>query len=243
MAVAATQVPVMTVDSVLRLPLAERVRQPLYWRWIRFLVFGRALPAMLFAEMGWLQVGHLEHAQGVLQIVPRALYLFFCTIPVALYVTRPMPVSRDGRLVARAAAFGGTCMQLVVGAFMPQHGLLFSPPTWLVTFASLLSIAAFSFACLGLGYLRRNLSIIPEARRVVTGGPYRIVRHPLYLSEISAALAFVLAAPYLTPTIALAFFIPLQGLRARFEERLLTQALPEYAGYQKRTRALIPFVW
>jgi protein-S-isoprenylcysteine O-methyltransferase Ste14 len=242
MALAATQVPV-TVDAVLRLPLHARFRHPLYWKWIRFLVFGRALPAALFAEMGWLQIGHLAGARGVLQVLPRLLYLLFCSIPVGLYLTRPMPVTRDGRMVARAAAFGGTCMQLVIGAFIPQHRLLFHPPDALVFVASLMSIAAFAFAVLGLGYLRRSVSIIPEARRVVTGGPYRIVRHPLYLAEITAAVALVLAAPYLTPVIALAAFVLLQGARARFEERLLTETFPEYAGYQKRTSALIPFVW
>jgi protein-S-isoprenylcysteine O-methyltransferase Ste14 len=242
MALAATQVPV-TVDTVLRLPLQARFRHPLYWKWIRFLVFGRALPAALFAEMGWLQIGHLAGAHGVLQVLPRLLYLLFCSIPVGLYLTRPMPVTRDGRLVARAAAFGGTCMQLVIGAFIPQHRLLFHPPDALVFVASLMSIAAFAFAVVGLGYLRRSVSIIPEARRVVTGGPYRIVRHPLYLAEITAAVALVLAAPYLTPVVALAAFVLLQAARARFEERLLTETFPEYAGYQKRTSALIPFVW
>jgi protein-S-isoprenylcysteine O-methyltransferase Ste14 len=231
------------VDTVLRLPLQARFRHPLYWKWIRFLVFGRALPAALFAEMGWLQIGHLAGAHGVLQVLPRLLYLLFCSIPVGLYLTRPMPVTRDGRLVARAAAFGGTCMQLVIGAFIPQHRLLFHPPDVLVFVASLMSIAAFAFAVVGLGYLRRSVSIIPEARRVVTGGPYRIVRHPLYLAEITAAVALVLAAPYLTPVIALVAFVLLQGARARFEERLLIETFPEYAGYQKRTSALIPFVW
>lgn len=243
MALAATQVPQVTVETVLRLPLLVRVRHPLYWKWIRFLVFGRAVPAVLFAEMGWLQVGHLTASRGVLQVLPRLLYLIFCCIPVGLYLTRPMPVNRDGRVIARAAAFGGTCMQLVIGAFIPLHRLLFSPPDALVLFASLLSIAAFAFACFGLSYLRRSLSIIPEARRVVTGGPYRIVRHPLYLAEISAALALVLADPFLTPTVSLVVFIALQMTRARFEERLLLDTFPEYRAYQQRTRALIPFVW
>jgi protein-S-isoprenylcysteine O-methyltransferase Ste14 len=231
------------METVLRLPLRVRVRHPLYWKWLRFLTFGRAVPAALFAEMGWLQVGRVAQASGVLQVLPRVLYLLFCCIPVGLYLTRPMPINRDGRLVARAAAFGGTCMQLFIGAFVPQNRLLFEPSDALIFVASLLSIAAFAFACLGLGYLRRNLSIIPEARTVVTGGPYRIVRHPLYLAEIAAALALVLAAPYLVPVIALFAFIVLQCTRARFEERLLLETLPEYAGYQKRTRALVPFVW
>jgi protein-S-isoprenylcysteine O-methyltransferase Ste14 len=134
-------------------------------------------------------------------------------------------------------------MQLFIGAFVPQYRLLFEPSDALIFVASLLSIAAFAFACLGLGYLRRNLSIIPEARTVVTGGPYRIVRHPLYLAEIGAAVSLVLATPYVTPVIALVVFIVLQGVRARFEERLLLETLPEYTAYQRRTHALIPFVW
>jgi protein-S-isoprenylcysteine O-methyltransferase Ste14 len=243
MALAATHVPPVTIAAVFRLPLRARLSQPLYWQWLRFLTFGRAVPAALFGEMGWMQIGAVAHASGALQVLPRLLYLLFCCIPVGLYLTRPMPLSRDGRLVARVAAFSGTCMQLFIGAFVPHYRLLFSPSDALIFVASLLSIAAFALACLGLGYLRRNLSIIPEARTVVTGGPYRIVRHPLYLAEIGAALSLVLAAPYLVPVIALFAFIVLQCTRARFEERLLLETLPEYAGYQKRTRALIPFVW
>jgi protein-S-isoprenylcysteine O-methyltransferase Ste14 len=43
--------------------------------------------------------------------------------------------------------------------------------------------------------------------------------------------------------VAFCIFVLLQGTRARFEERLLVETFPEYADYQRRTRALIPFVW
>jgi protein-S-isoprenylcysteine O-methyltransferase Ste14 len=77
----------------------------------------------------------------------------------------------------------------------------------------------------------------------VTGGPYHLVRHPLYAAEILAACALVLARPGLWATLALAPFIAVQMVRATFEEGLLTRAFPEYMPYAARTRRLIPLLW
>jgi protein-S-isoprenylcysteine O-methyltransferase Ste14 len=78
---------------------------------------------------------------------------------------------------------------------------------------------------------------------MVTGGPYRIVRHPLYAAEILAAVAFVMVNPGALAAAVLAPFAATQLLRSRFEERLLTQTYPQYADYARRTRRLIPFIW
>src|SRR5207237_10087634 len=97
MALASTHVPgPVTVDTVLRLPLQARVRHPLYWRWIRFLIFARAVPAVLFAEMGWLQMGHRQQAYGAVQALPPLLHPFLCCIPVGLHLTGPLPADADG---------------------------------------------------------------------------------------------------------------------------------------------------
>ena len=82
-----------------------------------------------------------------------------------------------------------------------------------------------------------------SSRRLVTGGPYRLVRHPLYAAEIVAAVAFAMVNPGALVVVILAPFIATQLLRSRFEERLLTEAYPEYTEYARHTRRLIPFVW
>jgi protein-S-isoprenylcysteine O-methyltransferase Ste14 len=174
--------------------------------------------------------------------LPAALYLLFCAIPVVIYVGRPAPRARDGRMLPRIAGLGGTVMLLVVGA-LPQGARLYTPPSWLGGVSTAVSVAAFAMAVYGLLYLRRSLSIIPEVRRLVTGGPYRVVRHPLYAAEILAACAFVMVNPGALPLAVLAPFVATQLLRSRFEERLLTAAYPEYVDYAKRTRRLIPFIW
>ena len=245
----------MAVSTPTPVALAARAAAPrfgdrAYWANIRYLVFGRAVPAILFGFMGWLQITRalslLPAATtrvALLDVAPRMLYAAFCCIPVALYLARPKPQARDGRLVARAAAFSGTTMQLVVGAFVPSGALLLTVPDWVGAVGTVMVAGAWCFAIYGMAYLRRSLSIIPEARRLVTGGPYRLVRHPLYLAEISAAVAIVLGSPRLVPASALLVFVAMQVVRTHFEERLLADNFPEYRSYAARTHRLIPGVW
>ncbi len=78
---------------------------------------------------------------------------------------------------------------------------------------------------------------------LVTTGPYRYWRHPIYVSIICFIWAGQVQAPSAVP-LALAATASL-GLIARMliEERFLTQAYPEYAEYAKRAKRLIPFVY
>ena len=219
---------------------------------IRFLVFGRSLPAMLFALLGWRVLLNLLSQVHVLPIhagvgdvlagpLTTAVYLLFCVIPVGIYLVRPRPRARDGRAIARAAGLVGTTMLLVVGAF--PNPVLLTPPAVVRGISATLALGAFALGVYGLLYLRRSLSIIPEARRLVTGGPYRLIRHPLYAAEILAAFALVLARPGLWATLMLVPFIAVQMLRARFEEGLLSRIFPEYKLYAAHTPRLIPLVW
>src|SRR5256885_15200458 len=88
--------------------------------------------------------------------------------------------------------------------------------------------------------LGRCFGVLPEARGLVTRGPYRAVRHPVYLGEIAACAGLALAAPSLRNGLVLAVFVGAQLVRMGFEERALTHAFPEYAAYAERTPRLIP---
>lgn len=218
---------------------------------IRFLVFGRALPAVFFGFIAWNVLHNLLSLTnqvladvtvvGVLALLPTALYLLFCSIPVGVYLTRPRPRARDGRLVARAAGLLGTTALLIVGIL--GGPVLYDSPWALQLAAVCVEIIAFALGVWALLSLRRNLSIIPEARGLVTGGPYRFIRHPLYLAEMMAAVAVVAAHPTLWAVVGITPFIGLQLTRAMFEEGLLRQTFPTYAGYSARTQRLVPGVW
>lgn len=233
--------------------MSMSARRPLRLQGLRFLLFGRLVPASFFSVLGYLQFLHLLRSASSLRRpisvpevltgpLPSALYLLFCVIPVFIYIGRPAPRARDGRWLPRVAALTGTLMLLVVGA-LPQGELLYSVPAAGVGVASALQGVAFAVAVYGLLHLRRSLSIIPEARRLVTGGPYRVVRHPLYAAEILAAVAYVGSSPALLRVVVLVPFVLVQLLRARFEERLLTANYPAYGQYAATTRRLLPGVW
>jgi len=77
---------------------------------------------------------------------------------------------------------------------------------------------------------------------LVTSGPYRLWRHPIYASIVYFVWAGQVYAPTL-PSLAAAAAITLALLaRMWIEERFLRAAYPEYASYAKRAKRLIPFV-
>ncbi len=102
------------------------------------------------------------------------------------------------------------------------------------------SLAALALAFGALGRLGRCFGVLPDARGVVTGGPYRVIRHPLYLGELGAVAGILVANPSLRNVAALAALAVAQVGRARLEERTLTRAFPGYAVYAACTPMLIP---
>ena len=220
---------------------------------LRFLLFGRTVPAVLFGSLAWFQIVKLRNhmsefgANGTLLqgsvITHDILYLLFCAIPVGIYLTRAMPRASDGSLPARAAAFVGTTMLLFIPIVIKDAHKVWSSETFTLWVGMPILIVSSGFAVVATLYLRRNLSIMPEARALVTGGPYSIVRHPLYLAEIGAAVGFVVGNATATQLVSIVALIALQMTRTVYEERLLTSTFPAYSGYAARTRKIVPGIW
>jgi protein-S-isoprenylcysteine O-methyltransferase Ste14 len=107
----------------------------------------------------------------------------------------------------------------------------------------LLVVAGTGWAVWSVRFLGRSLSVIAQAREVVDGGPYRLVRHPLYLGEIVSSLGVAMVAGSVWALCAWVALCLLQAYRALREEQVLLQALPGYRSYRARTAALLPGIF
>jgi protein-S-isoprenylcysteine O-methyltransferase Ste14 len=163
--------------------------------------------------------------------------LYFSLIIVLVFV-RTMPLAKSEGLMPRAVALAGAYMTIGRGLLPFAHmpAIFDAVAAALTALGSVLSIVV-------LVSLGRSFSILPEARKLVTKGPYRIVRHPLYVCEEIGNIGVMLQ--YVQPWSLLIEIasISMQLWRISFEERVLTKTFPEYVAYSEHTRRLIPGVY
>lgn len=110
----------------------------------------------------------------------------------------------------------------------------------------ILSAAGIAFAIWARRHLGRDWSGTPsikEGHELVTSGPYRFVRHPIYTGVILALFGSGLVNGIIW-MVAFVIFTIVFVRRIFIEERYMMQLFPnQYPEYKKRTKALIPFVW
>jgi protein-S-isoprenylcysteine O-methyltransferase Ste14 len=99
-------------------------------------------------------------------------------------------------------------------------------------------------AVIHLGRQFRIQAGLYEDHKLVTTGPYAVVRHPIYSSMFALLLAMVAAmTPPMWIGISLALFVAGTEIRVRTEDGLLRSRFPEEsARYRRRVSAYIPFV-
>lgn len=85
---------------------------------------------------------------------------------------------------------------------------------------------------------------IKEDHELVTRGPYRYVRHPIYTGVLFAFLGSAIALGHMGGLFALAIMLSIFAYKMGLEEKVLDEHFGDkYADYRKTTRKLIPLVW
>lgn len=135
-----------------------------------------------------------------------------------------------------------SCLAGVPALLIGGWALRSAPPNWTVV-AHLVFLPGGCLAITSFLYLGRCFAILPAVRGIVTGGPFRMVRHPAYLGELIMVLGCWIAAPRLTNAGPLLALIPLVALRIVTEEQVLSRS-SAYVAYSRDVRwRLLPLVW
>jgi protein-S-isoprenylcysteine O-methyltransferase Ste14 len=139
----------------------------------------------------------------------------------------------------------GFIILLVVPAFDHRFGWSAVPLAAVVAGDVLV---AFGFCLIALVYRENTFTSatieVAENQKVISTGPYAIVRHPMYASASLYLLGTPLALGSYWGLVPIAAMMPFLIWRLFDEERFLAKNLPGYTEYQKRVRhRLVPFLW
>jgi len=224
------------------------------WRMVvRFLIYVVLLPFVLFIAAGrfdwtmaWIYIGiHIAFT-----LISR--FIVFRKSPETL-------VERGRAMQAEDAPVGDRFMVVIVGLFGPLAIWTIAGLDDRFGWSPDLSFLTQVIALLGvvLGYSLGTWAMVTNAffssvariqedrdQSVITGGPYRIVRHPAYAGGVVSSIAMPLMLGSfwaLVPSgIALIFLV----IRTKNEDKMLMEELPGYSGYAQQTRyRLVPGIW
>jgi protein-S-isoprenylcysteine O-methyltransferase Ste14 len=148
-------------------------------------------------------------------------------------------IRRPGQIAATpyawSIAFVGTCAPLLV--------MVEGTPVVPTAASIALMTAGVCLSIAGKAFLSRSFGIVPANRGIQKGGPYGLVRHPIYLGYLFAHGGYLLAnlSPWNAAVYAATWGA--QVLRIRAEEAMLSQD-PAYRDYKTEVRRrLIPGLW
>jgi protein-S-isoprenylcysteine O-methyltransferase Ste14 len=155
----------------------------------------------------------------------------FAFLNIYMIVMRTAPVLRARGILPRAFAIAGTFLGVGINHLRPVPLHI----GW-TSLAFALILAGSAGSVIAIGNLGKSFSIMPEARKLVTGGPYAIARHPLYAAEMLsiAGTAILYQQPW--AGLLAAGVLILLIIRSHFEEKVLMEAYPEYAAYRARVK-------
>lgn len=197
-----------------------------------WLLRGFALLLMAFIVMRWGHAWMIDPSRwtALLLLVSEGY-----TLMLVLLARRAS--QRDLSATAMVATIYATCCAVLL---TPQDTIRLAPE-WMGVALQLASMGWQFTAKIVLG---RSFGLLPAQRGLVTVGPYRIVRHPIYCGYLIGHIGFLVANFSMRNTIVLMLLYIAQVVRILREEAMLAASDTNYRSYQQKVRwRLLPLVF
>jgi protein-S-isoprenylcysteine O-methyltransferase Ste14 len=142
---------------------------------------------------------------------------------------------KTGSLIAFGVAILG-----IVFLIKNKYVLSYNPIT---IFIQLCSVGLMIWARITFGLRSFHASANTTKGKLITNGPYKWFRHPIYAAVIYFFWASVISYPFIQAVAAVFLITAGLFMRMIFEEKSLLATYDEYAAYSKRTKRIIPFIF
>jgi protein-S-isoprenylcysteine O-methyltransferase Ste14 len=150
---------------------------------------------------------------------------------------------RERERLMRGVVSGLGYVIMVAGLVGLVLGHAIISPASVVIVCQVVAIGLMIWARLTFGRRSFHATAGPTEGGLITSGPYRFIRHPIYTSVClftwASSLAYASAF-----TVGMALMVALgAAIRIASEERALRQRYPEYSAYAGRTKRMVPFIY
>lgn len=169
--------------------------------------------------------------------------LIMFAVALQNFFVQPPALTRMQRLFQDLSVLVGVTHGLALLALSAANGLFAAIGIAMYTAALALFLAALEAA--RRVPLTRTFVYSPKCDTILTGGPYRYIRHPIYLSYSLAWLAAPIAMRNIALGLSAIFMIACYVVSAREEEKILEHGpkAADYAALQARTWRMLPFIY
>jgi protein-S-isoprenylcysteine O-methyltransferase Ste14 len=216
---------------------------------VSLLILLLAFAGLLFASAGTLDYWQAWTFLGVYFALSLAATLYLMQKDPALLERRmsggPFAEKETTQKIIMSLVSLGFIGLLVVPALDHRFAWSYVPP-YLVMVGNIL--VALGFLAIGFVFRENTFTSatieIASDQRVISTGPYAVVRHPMYAGALVMLAGIPIALGSWWGLLVLLAILPMLIWRMLDEERFLARNLPGYPEYQRRVRyRLIPQVW